>query len=117
VLGTGEGGLLCLPHLFQLVVFPLLLGQLVIEQIEALAAGIVVLLHQRLLLQLELDDAPLEAIQRFRLGVDLQPDAGRRLVDEVDGLVRQLAVRDVAVRQRAAATMAGSVICTWWCSS
>ena len=99
VLGTGEGGLLGLPHLFQLVVFPLLLGQLVIEQIEPLAAGVVILLHQRLLLQLELDDAPLEAVQRFRLGVDLQPYAGRRLVDEVDGLVRQLAIRDVAVGQ------------------
>ncbi|MNV18433.1 hypothetical protein D3C71_1092560 [compost metagenome] len=99
VLGTGKGGLLGLPHLFQLVVFPLLLGQLLVEQIEPLAAGVVVLLHQRLLLQLELDDAPLEAVQGFRLGVDLQPYAGRRLVDEVDGLVRQLAIRDVAVGQ------------------
>ncbi|MNI18250.1 hypothetical protein D3C73_716520 [compost metagenome] len=99
VLGTGKGGLLGLPHLFQLVVFPLLLGQLLVEQIEALAAGVVVLLHQRLLLQLELDDAPLEAVQGLRLGVDLQPYAGRRLVDEVDGLVRQLAIRDVAVGQ------------------
>ena len=38
-------------------------------------------------------------VQIGRQGVDLGTDQGRGLVDEVDGLVRQLTVRDVAVRQ------------------
>jgi hypothetical protein len=57
------------------------------------------------------------AIHRLGLGVDLHADAARRLVDQVDGLVRQLAVGDVALDRRAAATIAASVISTPWCTS
>ena len=39
-------------------------------------------------------------VQLFRLGIDLHLQARRRLVDEVDRLVGQEAVGDVAVRQR-----------------
>ncbi len=60
----------------------------------------VLLLLQRLLLDLELNDAALEAIERLGLGVDLHADARRGLIDQVDGLVRQLAIGDVAVRER-----------------
>ncbi len=55
---------------------------------------------QRLLLDLELNDAPLQPIERLGLGVDLHADARRGLVDQVDRLVGKLAVGDVAVRQR-----------------
>ena len=61
---------------------------------------LVLLLLQRLLLDLQLDDAPLELVEHLGLGVDLHADARRGLVDQVDGLVRQLAVGDVAVRER-----------------
>ena len=67
---------------------------------EAPLRGLVLLFLQRFPLDLELDDAALEPVQRFGLGVDLHADARAGLVDQVDGLVGQLAVRDVAMRQR-----------------
>src|SRR5690606_16026038 len=60
----------------------------------------VLLLAQGLALDLELDQAPLLAVHLLRLGVDLHADARSRLVHQVDGLVGQLAVADVAVRER-----------------
>ena len=62
--------------------------------------GFVGLLLQRFLLDLQLDDAALETVERLGLGVDLHADARGGLVDQVDGLVGQLAVGDVAVRER-----------------
>jgi hypothetical protein len=67
-----------------------------------LASGpstLVLLLLQRLALDLELHDAPVELIERLGLRVDLHAQARRRLVDEVDRLVGQEAVGDVAVGQ------------------
>ena len=49
---------------------------------------------------LQLDDAPVEPVHLLGLGVDLHADARRGLVDQVDGLVGQLAVGDVAMRER-----------------
>src|SRR5437764_1233811 len=49
---------------------------------------------------LQLDDAPFEPIQRLRLGVDLHANARGRLIDQVDRLVGELPVSDVAMRQR-----------------
>ena len=46
------------------------------------------------------------------LEFDLHPLAGRRFVDKVDRLVRQEAVGDVSVGERAAAMIAGSVMRT-----
>ncbi len=40
-----------------------------------------------------------------------------RFIDQVDGFIRQLTVSNVAMDNVAAATIAGSVICTWWCNS
>ena len=75
-------------------------SQRLLQRRQALARGLVLLLLQRLLLDLELDDAPLEPVERLGLGVDLHADARGGLVDQVDRLVGQLAVGDVAVRQR-----------------
>ena len=47
----------------------------------------------------QLDQAPVEPVHRLGLGVDLHLDARRRLVDQVDRLVGQEAVGDVAVRE------------------
>ena len=58
------------------------------------------LLAQRLLLDLELDDAPIEFVELLGLGIDLHALARSRLVDQVDRLVGQEPVGDVAVRQR-----------------
>ena len=56
-------------------------------------------LRHRLALDAQLDQAPLEPVHRLGLGVDLHLDARRRLVDQVDRLVGQEAVGDVAVRE------------------
>jgi hypothetical protein len=59
----------------------------------------VALLAHRLALDLELDHAPVELVHHLGLGVDLHLDPRRGLVDQVDRLVRQEAVGDVAMRQ------------------
>ena len=64
-----------------------------------LGAGIAFLL-QRLLLDLQPHDFAVDRIEFFRLGIDLHLQPRRRLVDQIDRLVGQEAVGDVAVRQR-----------------
>ena len=59
--------------------------------------ALVGLLLQRLALDLELDDAPVELVELLGLGIDLHAQPRRRLVDQVDRLVGQEAVGDVAV--------------------
>ena len=95
-----QRGLLGLPDLLEIRVFPLERVQRSLERSQALARGLVILLLERLLLDLQLNDAALEPIERLGLGVDLHADARRGLIDQVDRLVRQLAVGDVAVRER-----------------
>ena len=60
----------------------------------------VAFLLQGFLLDLEPDDFAIQRIQLLRLGIDLHLQPRRRLVHQVDGLVGQEAVGDVAVRQR-----------------
>ena len=75
------------------------LGELLLERLEARLRGVVLLLAERLALDLELDPAPLELVELDRHRVDLHAQPRRRLVDEVDRLVRQEPLGDVAVRQ------------------
>jgi len=82
--GVGLG-----PHLLD---FLLQLGQ-------AIEAGPVGFLLQCGLLDLQLPEAPASGVQLGGHGVDLGPDEGAGLVHEVDGLVRQETVGDVAVRE------------------
>ena len=75
------------------------------------------LFEQRLALDLELDDAPLDLVDLLGQAVDLDPKPAGGFVHQVDRLVGQEPVADVAVREVAAATMALSVIRTpWWTS-
>ena len=74
-------------------------GQFLLQFVEASARGVVGFLLQRLPLDLELDDPPVEFVDGLGLGVDLHPEPARRLVHQVDGLVGQEPVRDVAVGQ------------------
>ena len=74
-------------------------GQLLLELRQPVPGGGVGLLAQRLALDLELHDPAGDLVQLGRHRVDLGAQPGRRLVDEVDGLVGQEAVGDVAVRQ------------------
>ena len=77
-----------------------IVGELLLERLEARLRGVVGLLAQRLALDLELDPAALELVELDRHRVDLHPQPARRLVDEVDRLVGQEALGDVAVGQR-----------------
>ena len=54
---------------------------------------------ERLQLDLQLHDVPVDLVDLGRLGVDLHPDPRGGLVDEVDRLVGQEAVGDVAVAE------------------
>ena len=71
--------------------------QLLVEGGQPLLRGGVGLLGQRHPLDLELADAPLDDVDLGRHRVDLDAQAARRLVDEVDGLVGQEAAGEVAV--------------------
>ena len=63
------------------------------RSLEALSVSFL----QRLTLDLELHDAPLDLVELGRHRVDLHAQAGRGLVDEVDGLVGKEAIGDVAI--------------------
>ena len=73
-------------------------GQLALDLLAALVGGRVLL--DRDVLDLELRDAALDLVDLRRDGGLLDRDARRGLVDQVDRLVGQEAVGDVAVRER-----------------
>ena len=75
------------------------IGELLLELLEPLLRGLVFLLPQRLALDLELHDAAVDLVELGRHRVDFHPQLRRRLVDEIDGLVGQEAIGDVAMRQ------------------
>jgi hypothetical protein len=76
------------------------LGELALERRAPLLRGRVLLLGQRRQLDLELHRAPLELVDLLGQRVDLDPQPRGRLVDEVDRLVGQEAVGDVALAER-----------------
>ncbi len=95
-----ERGLLRLPLRLHAVSFLPQRRDLPLQRLAPLHRCLVLLLEQRLALDLQLDDAPLHLVDFLRQAVDLDPEPAGRLVDQVDGLVRQEPVADVAVGQR-----------------
>ena len=75
-------------------------GELAFEPLQPVLRARIALLLQRLLLDLQPHDLAVDRVELLGLGIDLHPQPRRRLVDQVDRLVRQEAVGDVAVRQR-----------------
>ena len=67
------------------------------QGLQALGAGLVVLLHERLFLNLHLSELALLSVNVAGHGVELHPQAAAGLIDQVDCLVGQEAVGDVAV--------------------
>src|SRR5207247_7096768 len=96
----GVRGLLLLPVRARGARLFLGMGGLALELPEALLAGGVGLFLERLALDLQARDRPLHLVELRRHRVDLHAELRRGLVDEVDGLVRQEAVGDVARRER-----------------
>ena len=95
-----DGILLSLPLRSELRLLFLEFFFLLRDLLELLLGGFIRLLLQGLLLDLELHDLAADLIERLRHGFDFRAQLCGRLIDEVDGLIRQEAVRDVAIRQR-----------------
>ena len=91
--------LLALPDGLHLIDALAQLGDLGRDLRQPLGRRLVLLLAQRLLLDRQRRQAPLELIDRIRARIDLHLQPAGRLVDQVDRLVGKLAPRDVAVRQ------------------
>ena len=87
---------LCL-HAVELIT---LLGQLLAQFGKSALRQLISLVFQRGFLDLHLDDLPADDVQLGRHGVHLRADHGAGLVDQVDGLVGQETVGDIAVGKR-----------------
>ena len=74
--------------------------ELFLERLEAFARACILFLLERLLLDAQPHDLAIDVVELLRFGIDLHLEPRRGLVDEVDRLVGQEAVGDVAVRQR-----------------
>ncbi len=94
-----DGFLLLLPVRLQPRLLFLEVGQLLLELGQPLARRLVLFLAQRLALDLELHDAAAHLVELRRHRVDLHAQLRRGLVHEVDRLVRQEPVGDVAMRE------------------
>ncbi len=99
-LHLGDGIALGLPARGQLGALLLEVGQRLLQFGQPVLAGLVLLLLERLALDLQLHHLAVDLVQRLRLGVDLHAQPAGRLVDQVDRLVGQEAVGDVAMAQR-----------------
>jgi len=91
-----NGALFALPLAQHLGLLGLQLGQLLFQLLQTVAAGGVGFALEGLAFDFQLHHAAVGLVQVRGQAVYVRADHGRGLVDEVDGLVRQLAVADVA---------------------
>ena len=94
---AGDGVLLHLPARLAGVRLLAQPGELLIELPEPLARMRVVLLEQRLALDLQLQNAPFDLIDLHGKRIELHAQSRRRFIDQIDGLIGQKPVGDVAV--------------------
>src|SRR5699024_10673033 len=94
-----QPGLFLLPPGHQTVELLLGVGEFTTQPLQSLDTGRIRLLCERHRLQLETVDGALQLVDHHGAGVDLHTQPRGRLVDEVDGLVRQEACGDVTVGQ------------------
>ncbi len=95
-----DGGFFILPLGGERLGFVLEVGGFLVNELEPFLARGVLFLGQRRALDFQLQNLTVELVQFRRLGIQLHLDARRRLVHEVNRLVRQKPVGDVAMRQR-----------------
>ena len=86
-----------LPARGQLARFLLELGQFFAQGGEPVLARLVAFLSERAFLDLELDNAAVEVFDLFGFAFYFHADATRRLVHQVDRLVGEEAVLDIAI--------------------
>jgi hypothetical protein len=94
-----DGALLGLPLRLHSGAPLLQLGDLLLHGLPPLPPGLVLFLEQRLPLDLELDDPPLDLVDLLRQAVDLDAEPAGGFVHQVDRLVGQEAVADIPVGQ------------------
>src|SRR2546421_205432 len=90
--------LLLLPLLAQPVAAVFELDNLLFQRGQAVAARGVIFLLQRLTLDLQLHDPPVDLIELDRLAVDLHAQPAGRLIDEIDRLDGEEPATDAPVR-------------------
>ena len=90
---------LLLPMRAELQVLFLEVGEVLLELLQPLLRGLVLLLAKGLAFDLELHDAAAHLVQFRRHRVDLHAQLRGRLIHQVDGLVGQEAIGNVALRQ------------------
>ena len=73
------------------------LGNLLAQGLQTLLGGVVGLLHERLLLDLQLGELTRGGVDLDRHAIELHAQAACGFIDQVDGLVGQEAVGDVAI--------------------
>ncbi len=95
-----DGVLFAFPLCLHLVELVALFGQLLLHLAQVRLRQLVVVLLQRGLLDFQLHDVAADVVHLGRHGVDFRTNHGARLVDEVNRLVGQEAVGDVAVGER-----------------
>ena len=92
-----DGVLLVEPAGLLHVEFFLDLGNLLAQGLQTLLGGVVGLLHECLLLDLQLGELTRGGVDLDRHAVELHAQTACRLIDQVDGLVGQETVGDVAI--------------------
>ena len=97
LLAGRQAFLLALPLRGQVGALALQFGQLHLQLLQPVARGGIGLLLQRFALDLQLDDLAVQLVDFLRLGIDLHAQPAAGLVHQIDGLVGQEAVGDIAV--------------------
>ena len=103
----GDGLLFCFPTGAELLLLRFQVGELFLQFGQPVARRRVVFFAQRLPLDLQLHDPARDFVELRRHGLDLGAELGRRFVDQIDRLVRQKPVGDIAVRQHRGADQRG----------
>ena len=92
-----DGVLLVEPAGLLHVEFFLDLGNLLAQGLQTLLGGVIGLLHERLFLDLQLGELTRGGVNLDRHAVEFHAQTACRLIDQVDGLVGQEAVGDIAI--------------------
>ena len=92
-------GLLGFPDFVQIGNFFLQTGDFFLDQLKTLLRSLVFFALDGFALDLQLDQAAVQLVHDLGFGVQLNLDFGRSLVDQINRLVGQKAVGDVAVAQ------------------
>ncbi len=87
------------PNFFQVGIFLFQIGNIFFQYFKAFSGGGVGFFFQCDLFDLQLDQTAVKLIHFFRLRIHFHSDAASGFVDQIDGLVGQLPISDITIRQ------------------